>query len=308
MGRTFIGLFAALIWVQAAHASASTPPDVLVPYGDEAAEVAFQPGGLEEMAHGPSALAVSGQRLYIADNLNHRVLVLTRHGEPVRSLSMVAPASDIAVEVGGSLAVLDAARDRLLVMDAAGGIRLDQALEGGSVRHLALGPTGRAWMVLADGHAVAVEGGSGRVHAAPMGPGASWHAAGRKVSDRQGEVLLWSWEREALLKPQGPTRTIPVQTQQELGLIRPMGMDVHGRLYVHLETLGESQELRVRTTILRVDPDGSQHRISWEPSSFAPSIQDLALGDDGTVYRMEATPSGLGVWRYDASRWQEVVR
>ena len=198
--------------------------------------------------------------------------------------------------------------ERVLVVGASGATLRDQALEAGSVRQLALGPAGQAWMVLADGHAVSTAGGVDRIHAAPMGPGAPWHGAGRKVSAREGQVLLWSWDEEAFLKPLGPSRVITVRTQRDLGLVRPLGMDVHGRLYIHLETLEGAETLHVRTAVRRVDPDGSHHEISWDPAGFVASAQDITLGDDGTVYRMEATPEGLGIWRYDAPRWQEVTR
>jgi hypothetical protein len=262
------------------------------------------PGGEDVLPVGPTAFAVSDGRIFMADAAHHRILILDESLQPQDSFHVDVIPADVQVNREGSIYVLSNSLDTVHIFNSKGTLEREILLPEGRVRSLVLGPQGKVWWEGRLGHASCVEGKREPGVALPMGVGSLWHGTGRRLSERRGEILLWTWGEAAEVKPPGPRRIISVETESRLGSIRPLGMDRVGHTFVRLETLSDTAPLKVMTEVLAFDGHGDiVGRVKWTEEGIAPASRKVRVEADGTLIRMESRPEGLTLWRFSAKEW-----
>lgn len=300
-------------WTTWVNAAPSGPePWKIFPWGNGVGQFGLVANMGEVVPEGPTAIAVSGDRIYIADDVNRRIVVLTAQGTISRVITSGKRVASLDANANGAVVLLSAALDQWSLVQPYESIARFQPVESSPtfadgwravVYDAALGPV----IISSEGGAVALVKGSTipLKTATPLGMGA--HGLARWLTPNSAVVRVWPARVPALSDQSGSVRPkeIVVETSQRLGMARPLRIDNQGRLYVWLETFSNDSPVAVVAEVRRFEPNGVESgKFVWKIDDIAPAYRYVDVDSSGRLYVMASRPAGLALWRLEAEQWE----
>jgi hypothetical protein len=269
----------------------------------------------ESVAEGPMSLTVDGRgNLLILDQINRRVQRFAPDGRRLGALPIASDTvQDLALGKRGTLALLDRLTEGKVRLYADDGRLLGEAplrgpglSEGGAATGLFTDRDGNLYVEREHRALVRIADSDGNADPArPTLPGRPSRdgrlylnaaivdrAAGTaevRALDAQG-ALLWQ---------------TPVSLGAPILYLSLLDSDATGEVYLggHAGHEAATAPFRVydeQLVVVGLSPDGSLHGVLRLPDVPAAeeSFRDLAVGDDGTIYRMSKTERGVTVEAY----------
>jgi hypothetical protein len=269
----------------------------------------------EASPDGPMSLAVDGRgTLYVLDGVNRRVQKWSNRGTPLGAVSIGGDtAQDLALGKHGELALLDRLGEKnLQVFDANGAPLGDVNLvgkgipEAGGTTGLFTDRDGNFWVERGHTELVRVAFANGHsdperatAPGRPSRDGRQWLSGA--IADRAAGT--------ALVRGLGDDGQARWQALVLLGApilyLSLLDSDGAGNVYLAGHTGSESAQPPYSITdeqlvIVGLGPEGTPRGLLALPAArpAAESYRELAIGDDGTIYRMVLGPAGVTVESY----------
>lgn len=264
----------------------------------------------ESNPEGPMALVVQGDDVLLLDQANARVQRF-RRGVAISSFQVGDTAQDLALGPSGTTVVLDRLVDKSVTIHGPDGARLGEIPLAGKGIDDPSDTTG----VFVDDEGVWVE----REHASlvrvatadgaadegrPEVPGRPTEDGRRVVtaalgSAAEGTVLVTAFERADL----SIAWAVTVQLSRPIVQLMMLETDAAGQVYLAAEGARERADLSVYDValmIVRLAPDGAVSGVIELPwaASGDEVLRPLSLGDDGAVYVMAPTATGVAISRH----------
>jgi hypothetical protein len=296
------------------------PPDAVAaraPWGDGATALGLDTGR-EQATVGPSSFDVGTDgSVRILDQVNRRLATFRpdRAAQPARvvPLAISGAMADLATAVDGTAYVLDQGRDRpatVRAFDPSGRVLGSAALPSGtSADQLRVSPNGlvahqypdEVWLPAGapGGHPMSTAERAAAAHAGcpvALPPGAD--PSKRRAGD-SGEVVIRALPHEARVALVRGTTVLAAWRLRsstdlgEIGLAEPFGNGLVVVVRVWTETRAEQQVIRLGSR--GVDSTFAVDRAEW--AQALPSSR-FRLGQDGRLYQLRSSPSGVQVARW----------
>jgi hypothetical protein len=264
----------------------------------------------ESNPEGPMALVVQGDDVLLLDQANARVQRF-RRGVAIGSFQVGDTAQDVALGPSGTTVVLDRLVDKSVTIHGPDGARLGEIPLAGKGLEDPSDATG----VFVDDQGVWVEREHASLVRVATADGASDEARpevpgrptedGRRVvtaalgSAAEGTVLVTAFERAEL----SIVWAVTVQLSRPIVQLMMLETDAAGQVYLAAEGARERADLSVYDValmIVRLAPDGAVSGVIELPwtASGDEVLRPLTLGDDGAVYVMAPTATGVAVSRH----------
>lgn len=264
----------------------------------------------ESNPEGPMALAVQGDDVVLLDQANARVQRF-RRGVAISSFQVGDTAQDLALGPGGTTVLLDRLVDKSVTIHAPDGARLGEIPLAGKGIEDPSDTTGvfvdddGVWVEREHASMVRVATGDGAAdEARPEVPGRRTKDGRRVVtaalgSAAEGTVLVTAFERADL----AIAWAVTVQLSRPIVQLVLLESDAAGQVYLAAEGARERADLSVYDValmIVRLAPDGAVSGVIELPwaASGDEVLRPLTVGEDGAVYVMAPTATGLAVSRH----------
>lgn len=289
-------------------------PWKIFPWGSGIGQFGLWSGVAEAVPEGPTAIAVEGDRIYVADDVNRRIVVLTAAGDASRMITSGKRVAALDASADGSVVLLSAALDQWALVPPDASVARFQPIESRPTfadgwRAVDLDPTLGPVVISSEGSAMTLTKGS-TIHPKTATPlGHNTQGIGKWLTPHSAVVQVWPAHTPAASGQSDghPPKEILIHTQRRLGMVRPVRVDAQGRLYVWLETLSNDAPITVTAEVRRFEPNGVESgRISWLVDDLAPANRYLDVDTTGTLYVMAQRPTGLAVWRLGATQWEDI--
>jgi len=264
----------------------------------------------ESNPEAPAALAVEGDDVVVLDQVNGRVQRF-RRGVPISTFATTETVQDVALAPNGKTVLLDRLTDKnVTIVGADGKVISEIPLEGKGIPEAA-DTTG----VFADPEGVYVEREHGSVVKVadaegqpdpkrPELPGRPTRDGKRVITAAiadaaLGRCVLTAFDRATL----EVAFAVSFDFSRPLLQILLLDSDTNGNVYVGAEGAREREDhtaFDAALMVMRFGPDGSiTGRIELPAGNLGDeTVRPLTIGDDGALYVMIATESGMAVSRH----------
>lgn len=255
---------------------------VVLPYGNAAGAIGFEPAGQDRQAVGPSAFDVDGQGRYVVADPVHRVLVRValRSGVPVVSPlgELPLPLSDLAVGRDGFVYLTDLRSRSLTTITPSSTSRTKLPDSGPGLRFVR--------------HGEDVVMGVGRSRSMLRRGALTPFASSAQVEKCNAEAGLITTAFDA--------RRIQVELGGPLASIRLIGVNATGDTFVLVERFRQRGRLAVDRQVVVLDSTGALKAllpVHGEPAVHP--VRELVLGPGGALHRMVPGTGGVTFQRWE---------
>jgi hypothetical protein len=269
----------------------------------------------ESAPEGPMSLTVDKSgNLYVLDEINQRIQRWSKSGAPLPPIPVSGDtAQDLALGKRGSVALLDRLGERNLLLVSADGKPLGEVglvgkhiPEGGGTTGLFTDDSGNFYVEYEHQAMVRVADSDGNsdadrptVPGRPSRDGRIFLAA--QLADRAGGTALV----RGLDAAGNPLWQSLVSLGGPLLYLTLLDSDADGNVYLAGHTADSSPQppyalVNEQLVIVSLSPSGAPRGLMALPASppVAENFRELAVGDDGTIYRMILGESGVTVETY----------
>jgi hypothetical protein len=269
----------------------------------------------ESAPEGPMSLTVDGHgNLYVLDEINHRVERWSKSGTPLQPISVGGDtAQDLALGKNGSVALLDRLGERNLQLYSADGKPLGEVNlvgkhlpESGGTTGLFTDRDGNFWVEREHQELVRVADANGNSDPdRPTAPGrptrdGRWYLSGAIADRSSGAVRI-----RAVGSDGQPAWEVTVSLGAPILYLSLLDSDASGNVYLggHVGRASAQPPYPIvdeQLVIVGLSPDGAARGMIALPAAppAAELFRELAVGDDGTLYRMVLGASGVTVETY----------